>query len=482
MKKRALMVTALVLVSVLILVAALVPREPRYEGETLSYWMAHWYRGTYGSQALVDASALAAVREIGTNGLPYYIAWMGKPMRRSISTDYASRALRAFEVLGPTAKPAIPALIGMLGKGGNLPAVALAYIGRDSIPALTNFLATNAFSNVPRRNPRIPPWMAERNVIEAFEYMGTNAESAIPCLIRCLQDGKHRSQTDVSAALAAVGRNRPDWVVPVLVEALANTNGFSRACAADALSTFQGQATSAVPFLHLVCQDQDAYVRTRAAAALRLIAPYEATALWPLIQNLTNRTVLVREQALWALEPLGTNGLDALPVLVGASLHDPVPEVRTIAVRCIVGIGKCSDEVLAGLVENLSHTNEFVRSEAIGAIGGFAAHSQPAFDALLKASRSQDRTVREQARNSVTIAGNQNPSLLVTSFDSPDAEVRSRAFQVLYFDVGVERETAVSALLKALRDGDFLVREVATNTLRKMDPVVARTAGVMNEK
>jgi len=465
--------------TVLVLVAALIPREPRYDGETLSYWMAHWYRGAYGPKPLVEPSALAAVKEIGTNGLRYYIAWMGKPMRRSNDTDYQSRALHAFEVLGPAAKPAIPALIEMLGIAGNQPAWALAYIGRDSIPALTNFLATNLFSKVTRRGRRVPAWMAQNNAIEALSYMGTNAEAAVPCLIQCLQGGNGATQGESATALAVVGRNRTEWVVPALIQALTNATDYSRARAADALGTFESQAIDAVPSLRLVCQDQDAYVRTCAATSLKRILPQEPTVLLALVQNLTNRTVQIRQQALWALESLGTNGLDALPVLLGASLHDRVPEVRTIAVRCIAGMGKCSDEVLAGLTDNLSCTNQFVRSEALATIARFAAQSQPAFNALLKASRSQYKELREQSRSEVTIIGNQNPSLLVTSFDDPDPDVRSRAFQVLYWDVGVEVATAVRALLKALRDDDPRVREAATNTLRNMDRTAAKRAGVV---
>ena len=48
---------------------------------------------------------------------------------------------------------------------------------------------------------------------------------------------------------------------------------------------------------------------------------------------------MVRQQALWALEQLGTNGAPALPVLESRSLRDPSPEVRVIALRCVAKIG-----------------------------------------------------------------------------------------------------------------------------------------------
>jgi len=41
--------------------------EPTYDGQTLHYWLEHWY-GQYGQQ---NWEAAAAVRSMGTNALPY---------------------------------------------------------------------------------------------------------------------------------------------------------------------------------------------------------------------------------------------------------------------------------------------------------------------------------------------------------------------------------------------------------------------------
>jgi HEAT repeat protein len=186
----ALLILLVVLGALLLSKPNLLPGEPKYDGQTLSYWMEHWYRNS-GGPTVVDPGARAAAREIGTNGLPCFVRWLRTPSRSS-------------------------------------------------------------------------------------------------------------------AALARTGRNQPAIVIPALLQALTDTVGYTRASTADALASFGPAARDAVAPLRVVLQDPDPYVRTRAAAALKKIAPTRnASDLLPLIQNLRTGNVLVRQQALWALESLG---------------------------------------------------------------------------------------------------------------------------------------------------------------------------------
>jgi hypothetical protein len=143
--------------------------EPRYEGRPISFWVARLV-GNHSASEVKQAEA--AIRAIGTNGLPYLIdslaneppewrvkiahyvpGWLpgsrkftsflradGKIIARVFST------LSAFAVLGPDAAPAIPALEAMMNDtnrvGASLSAVyALSRIGPPGFPALTNALA-----------------------------------------------------------------------------------------------------------------------------------------------------------------------------------------------------------------------------------------------------------------------------------------------------------------------------------------------------
>src|SRR5438445_13497941 len=86
---------------------AIKPVEPSYNGRPLSYWVLGDAR-SFDSIAAPDSltpESQAAVREIGADAVPILLRWLSSP-----SPVTASRALRAFSVLGPVARPVIDVL------------------------------------------------------------------------------------------------------------------------------------------------------------------------------------------------------------------------------------------------------------------------------------------------------------------------------------------------------------------------------------
>jgi HEAT repeat protein len=459
-------VVALVVAGVLVAITLAVvrrPREPVYDGETLSYWMEHYHRASAGSLMLVNPSAREAVRTAGTNALPYLIQWMKRPARGSGDVNCPSWALHGFEVLGPEAKPAIPELVDLLGKCGNYPDLALAAIGPDAVPAITNVLATN-------RNFR-----AHFAACGALSCMGANAESAVPCLVGCLK----RPYPGVAArALAAVGHNRPGEIIPALVEALERSGGYEAVEMADALGSFGPAAADAVPALLAASTNRLADVRTHAAAALQRIAPGTPDALGPLIRNLYTGTIGERQQVLWTLEQLGTNGAAAWPALVERGLHDPVPHVRSLAIQCISSVGEVNEVAIAGLSENATNANSSVASKAVQALARFAGRSKAAFVALLQArERSPLREVRDQADTLLVLAAGEDSTLLVECMRHPDPLLRRCAVRIPGHANRIIPE-AVPLLIRALHDDDPQVRIAATNSLILVDFRAAKREGV----
>lgn len=465
MKRVILILLAAGVVAELAILIFALPREPVYAGKSLSYWMAHWYYGgTPG--ALGNPSAKVAIREAGTNALPFLIKWMGMRFSSDENYNYPSWALHGFEVLGPTAKAAVPDLVALLGKRGNFPDLALAQIGPDAIPALTDVLRTN-------RDFRV-----RRGALEALSYMGTNAEPALPCLLLCLKPGPDGREGETAGTLAEVGRNRPETVIPALIGALTNSTGYGAAAIADALSVFGGAAKAAVPGLLAAGKDREAYVRTRAAAALQRISPETKDALEPLVQNLQARDTLAREQALWALEELGTNGAAALPVLVNRCLRDHVAEVRIIAMRCVGRIGQVNDGVIAGLSENATNGNHFVTQQAVETLAHFASRSKAAFVALLRVIASSPvLEARGEAATNLEFISRKDPTFLIQCLEQVDPVMRYCAMKILYRMEEAIPE-AVPPLVKALQDDDRQVRAAATNCLIRLDDRAARQAGI----
>lgn len=107
------------------------PADPVYEGQPLSKWVAD-----YSSRSATLGSKMwdrRAIREIGTNGLPLLLKmlkrrdsvietklkyWINQQSflhtHLTFAYEYRYGALGALRVLGPTAKPASPAVVELL--------------------------------------------------------------------------------------------------------------------------------------------------------------------------------------------------------------------------------------------------------------------------------------------------------------------------------------------------------------------------------
>lgn len=105
----------------------------------------------------------------------------------------------------------------------------------------------------------------------AFEILGPSAKNGTPTLIRLLDD-KQTSYTAASA-LGGIGVES----IPVLTQALTNTNACARESAARVLGMFGAKAQSAIPVLIQCTKDKDDSVRGFATFALKQIDPEAAT-------------------------------------------------------------------------------------------------------------------------------------------------------------------------------------------------------------
>ncbi len=97
----ALVVLALVGVGVW---AALQQREPVYRGKRLSGWLSARDNGSGSERAEADE----AIRTIGTNGVPFYGAWLGIENPDEQVRFAAAQALGRY---GDLAREAVPALL-----------------------------------------------------------------------------------------------------------------------------------------------------------------------------------------------------------------------------------------------------------------------------------------------------------------------------------------------------------------------------------
>jgi HEAT repeat protein len=263
--RRLLRFAPLVAVAGLLLyeVASLPPREPRYGGKPLHYWLPriHNERLPTGEQDKTRAAILC----IGTNNLPLLLEWFREEeppdaepayykainwllsrqrlTRFRLEATYRwsrpSMAYAVFTWYPEVAEIAIPQFIAMLndkelltkGKAG----MVLGNIGKPAIPALLTALSqTNDTARA----------------IAAYHLgeIGTNAIHVRPNLEAMLSDKTIFVRLNAAGAVGKLGGD-PEIIVPVLLQCFHEGDDGTRSYALDFLSKLKERAKSAVPDL-----------------------------------------------------------------------------------------------------------------------------------------------------------------------------------------------------------------------------------------
>ena len=260
-------------------------REPVYQGKTLSVWLNDLNR-SFRYPVLSDPAA-EAVRQIGTNALPFLLErarskdsrFRGKlqewftnqsviPVNRfhfAVAPYRHAEARWGFQALGPGAKTAIPELVELIKDEETADAsadYALGCIGSEAVLPLTNALTND--------NPAV-----RYGASKALGMIGSEAKAAVPNLIKCLRDRDHRMRFLAALALGNIAKE-PAVSVPALIARLEDTDVGVRERSAIALGKFGDQANSAIPALLKAHQTQHQNLRRLAAEALKKIDPEAA--------------------------------------------------------------------------------------------------------------------------------------------------------------------------------------------------------------
>lgn len=191
--------------------------EPRYNGRTLSEWLVE-YKAAEKTGGTRETNATTAICAIGSNATPFLVKWInvsytaperimdligfgfGRPYTPP-RLARANRAMRAFQILGTNAAPAIPGLMNivMQYKQLNEAAInaryALVYIGPPGVAALS-MLATN----------RSTPLRFDTVLILGTSCRTGGSDEAKPALINCLSDPDPDVRYAAGCGLAEIAR------------------------------------------------------------------------------------------------------------------------------------------------------------------------------------------------------------------------------------------------------------------------------------
>jgi HEAT repeat protein len=285
----------MVLIALILRVSTRTP-EPRYKGQSLSDWLHNYDHAHTQTQ---EQEAKQAIREIGTNAVPFllqYMRYAPRPWKRSITdafaklkdmrfvgrfipysmtTDAASAraetAAYAFGVLGPVAAYAYPD-IARLACTATEPKVAeLATM----VLIMRKADATNAIGFVLSNAP--PPIRTQMIGRIATQWDQQLLQAVRQALIECVRAEDEQAAQVAVSTLLTLKHSQPEATLQLFVECLTNSKPKVRAEAIICIATFQAAAKPAVPSVIPYLTDPDPTVRKEATNLLRMIAPEALT-------------------------------------------------------------------------------------------------------------------------------------------------------------------------------------------------------------
>ncbi|MEW5985856.1 MAG: HEAT repeat domain-containing protein [Chloroflexota bacterium] len=221
--------------------------------------------------------------------------------------------------------------------------------------------------------------------------------------------------------------------------------------------------------LKTVLDDEQEYVRERAAASLDQLGPTDPEVVAVFLTIMHDDDWAVRAQAAASLGHLG----NAAPEIVAAllvALGDSDGDVRMKAAESLGQLGKANQEVMTALLSALRDKDKYVRAQAAASLGQLGQASPEIVAALLTVLGSRHGTVREGAAAGLVHLCRLNPEI-VTAFlanlrDKPRVVRELTAASLV--QLGQASPVVIAALLAALGDDEWQVREQIVISLGRL--------------
>ena len=354
-----------------------VPPDPTYQGKRLSEWVVDLDDLDALKPRESQQKAKEAIQAIGAEGVPMLISMLRRhdsAFRRNLAKEfgapsfaqaevYQKRAFSALEILGPSAREAMPELIAQFQQAELSPWAADAIMRVD--PEAAMGVLAEALSHT---NKTVREVAADRL---GFSNVATNADPIIPALLRALKDSDPQVRIGVAFALGRF-RKSPNVVVPALIWQLSDTNIYCRLYALDALAEFGNHARAAAPAIQQCISETNAHYRARAVAALVRVDPdaaaqagYSPHELVIQLESINENTKTTSMFALWMLQ---------------AQLMDYAPQV------------------VPALTARIGDTNQKIRGLAVTTLGEFGTNARSALPALASHLQDPDESFRVKVR------------------------------------------------------------------------------------
>jgi HEAT repeat protein len=354
MKKRFAILLLILLGAVVagLLVSRLWHREPRCQGQPLSYWLREYARhGAYSyPNQQGDARgerALEALCAIGTNAVPYLVSMC-------LSTNQDS--------------PLATNLVSTLGKLGFAPFVSNDQLGTAAYEALCQ-IRPPAQILLPYLSAALSETNSPRRLyaLYALGATGEGAEAAVPFLGAALKDA---TTLEPYYAVLAIGRIGPPArvLLPDLVAIIESpqTVAALRSYAASALARMGTNAAGAAPALLAMLAESSLQNRQAAATALNAIGYDRRSLLAEMARQLEGPDEGMRYNMARIILDLESTNSAAMSAMLGFAQADS--GWRVMAIQELGRLGSAAAPVIPVLREALTSTNLTVREAARRAV------------------------------------------------------------------------------------------------------------------
>jgi HEAT repeat protein len=318
---------------------------------------------------------------------------------------------------------------------------------------------------------------------QAAEALGTvdaDADVAAPPLVEALSDGNDAVRARAVEALGKIGEEAADIAVPGLVRALRDRDSWVSALAAEALGEM-GIGHGVVTGLIRALGHVNPQVRANAAASLGKLGTTADTARAALERAAADVDGGVRSQAVRSLGTLGTP-VPTTVTLIRAAITDPDPVVRAAA-ACAVGAWEHPpSEALADLLPLLRDPNDEVKVQVCEVLSKWVGATGPVIEGLCRALTEDDSAlVQASAAQALARLGpsaaEAGPALLRAA-RTGEAGVREQAMRAL---VMIQPPEAAEGFTFGLADPTVEVRLLASAGWMKGDSVPVAAGPVLVE-
>ncbi|AFM24150.1 HEAT repeat-containing protein [Desulfomonile tiedjei DSM 6799] len=241
-----------------------------------------------------------------------------------------------------------------------------------------------------------PDPLIKLNALVALATLGHMDESSIPILLEAINNKQEATAKAAGIALTKVAVEKPDNVLPGLIELLDKKENPGIINSLRILTHMKNHAAPAVQKVAALYDGAKQPEKIEIVDTLSAIDTTGDYAIPVLMKALKEPDPLDREDALTMLMRYKSRADLFIDGLLGA-LNDPETKNRMLAVGIVRGLGQEPDKVVPQLVPLCADPDLRVRSAAISAISSFKKVPPSGVDAIEKSLNDADFRVRAAA-------------------------------------------------------------------------------------